>query len=203
MSHLKHYFCEVTTVDRCNQFKNIGVKFAMRPQHLKSKALQRRFAIWRWMEESLFNALMMKAVGVISRAEFLLALGLHSALVFSLGTAWDLFFLLRFVLNLFSLSSIFLMISTSHFVFAGWLVHIWLRLAQVNFQLTKLCFQRENQLVINILCKWICPSLVIIAGSSNQVISIYKMILYLCYRMWLLHSVFGYLWLFLCWKYKY
>ena len=74
----------------------------MRPQHLKSKALQRRFAIWRWIEESLFNALMMKAVGVISQAEFLLALGLHSALVFSLGAAWDLFFLLCFVLNFFT-----------------------------------------------------------------------------------------------------
>ena len=31
---------------------------------------------------------------------------------------------------------------------------------------------------------------------SNQDISFYKMILYLCYRMSLLHSVFGYL----CWK---
>ena len=85
----------------------------MRPQHLKSRALQLRFAIWRWMEESLFNALMMKAVGVISRAEFLLALGLHSALVFSLGAVWDLFFVLRFVLHLFSLSSIVLIIPTS------------------------------------------------------------------------------------------
>merc|ERR1712107_573273 len=55
------------------------------------------------MEESLFNALMMKGVGVISQAEFLLAFGLHSALVFSLGAVWDLFFVLRFVLHLFSL----------------------------------------------------------------------------------------------------
>ena len=37
---------------------------------------------------------------------------------------------------------------------------------------------------------------------SNQDISFYKMILYLCYRMSVLHSVFGYLWLFLCWKYE-
>ena len=85
----------------------------MRPKHLKSRAVQRRSAIWRWTEESLFNALMMKAVGVISQAEFLLALGLHSTLVFPLGAAWYLFFLLRFVLHLFSPSSLFLIIPTS------------------------------------------------------------------------------------------
>ena len=44
------------------------------------------------------------------------------------------------------------------------------------------CFQRESQLVINPLCKLMCPSLVILAVLSNQDIPIYKMILYLCHR---------------------
>ena len=67
------------------------------------------------------------------------------------------------------------------------------------------CFRQCDQDQTVVSARIILPRFFLTSASplscywSNQDISFYKMILYLCYRMWLLHSVFGYL----CWKYKY